>query len=60
MNLFLKVLGVVSILLLVSTIICGLWIKSHPAGNDLGFHFRLSLTTVILALITIVLFMIKK
>ena len=60
MDLFLKIIGVVSIILLISTIICGLWIKFNPVGNDLNFHFKLSIITVILALVTIILFMIKK
>lgn len=60
MDLFLKIIGVVSILLLICTIICGLWIKFHPVGNDLNFHFKLSIITVILSLVTIILFMIKK
>ncbi|WP_156946292.1 hypothetical protein [Clostridium akagii] len=51
MNLVLKIMGLVSIVLLISTIICGLWIKFHPVGNDLNFHFKLSIITVILALI---------
>jgi len=59
MAIFLKILGIVSIVLLVSTIICGLWIKSHPQ-EDMQFHFVLSLTTVIISLFTIVLFMLKK
>ena len=60
MDLFLKIIGVVSIILLISTIICGLWIKFNPVGNDLNFHFKLSIITVILSLVTIILFMIKK
>lgn len=60
MNLLLKIIGISSILLLISTLICGLWIKFHPIGSDLNFHFKLSITTVILSLITIVLFMLKK
>ncbi len=60
MELLLKILGVSSIILLISTIICGLWIKFHPVGNDLNFHFKLSIASVILSLITIILFMIKK
>ena len=60
MDLLLKIIGVVSILLLICTITCGLWIKFHPVGNDLNFHFKLSIITVILSLVTIILFMIKK
>lgn len=60
MDLFLKIIGVISILLLISTIICGLWIKFHPVGNDLNFHFKLSIITVMVSLITIILFMVNK
>jgi hypothetical protein len=60
MSVLLKIMGIASILLLICTIICGLWIKTHSEGNDLSFHFNLSITTVILSLLTIILFMIKK
>lgn len=60
MNIFLKIMGIVSILLLLCTIICGLWIKAHPEGNDLNFHSILSLASVLVSLITIILFMIIK
>nr|WP_308741878.1 hypothetical protein [uncultured Anaerocolumna sp.] len=59
MAVLLKLLGIVSIVMLISTIICGLWIRSHPQ-EDIQFHFVLSLTTVIISLLTIVLFMLKK
>lgn len=54
-----KIIAIISIVFLVSTLICGLWVKFHPQGNDMNFHFWLSLSTVILSLITIALFMIK-
>ncbi|MDT8717711.1 hypothetical protein IAI10_13665 [Clostridium sp. 19966] len=56
----LKIMGISSIVLLISTIICGLWIKFHPEGSDLNFHFKLSIISVVLSLITIILFMKKK
>lgn len=59
MDLILKISGIVCIILLISTIICGLWIKFNPVGNDLNFHFKLSITTVALSLVTIILFMIN-
>ena len=55
----LKFLGGVSILLLLCTIICGLWVHAHPQ-EDMRFHFTLSLITVVVALVTIILFMIKN
>lgn len=59
MDVLLRIAGVASIVLLVSTIICGLWIKFHPQ-EDIQFHFVLSITSVIVSLFTIVLFMLKK
>lgn len=59
MDILTKILGVISIVLLICTIICGLWIKSNPI-SDLKFHFTLSLSTVLISLITIILFMFKK
>lgn len=59
MTILMKILGGTSILLLICTLICGLWIRFHPQ-EDMHFHFVLSLATVIVALITIILFMLKK
>lgn len=59
MSILLKIMGDISILLLICTIICGLWIRFHPQ-EDMQFHFVLSLATVVISLLTIVLFMIKK
>jgi Mg2+ and Co2+ transporter CorA len=58
MSILLKILGSISILLLICTIICGLWVRFHPQ-EDMQFHFVLSLLTVAFALVTIILFMIK-
>lgn len=55
-----KIIAIISIILLVCTLICGLWVKFHPQGNDMNFHFLLSLSAVIFSLITIVLYMIKS
>lgn len=59
MNLLLKGMGVISCILLSCTIICGLWIRTHPQ-EDMQFHFGLSLTAVLVSLVTIILFMIFK
>lgn len=59
MPILLKIMGSISILLLVCTTICGVWIKFHPQ-DDIQFHFLLSLTTVGISLLTIILFMMKK
>jgi len=58
MSILLKILGGASILLLVCTLICGLWIKFNPQ-EDMQFHFLLSLTAVVVSLITIVLFLLN-
>ena len=55
-----KILGILSIILIVCALICGLWIKFNPQGNDMNFHFLLSLSAMLLALITILFFVIKK
>lgn len=59
MNVLLKIMGSASILLLICTMICGLWVRFHPQ-EDMQFHFVLSLTAVVVSLLTIVLFMLKK
>lgn len=59
MNLVLKVLGGVSILLIICMFICGIWVKSHPV-DDIGFHFKLGIATLLVSLVTIILFMMKK
>lgn len=59
MAILLKIMGGTSILMLICTIICGSWIRFHPQ-EDMQFHFVLSLTTVVISLLTIVLFMLKK
>ena len=32
-----KALGIVSIILIVCALICGLWMKAHPQGYDLPY-----------------------
>lgn len=54
-----KIIGGTSIVLLLCTIICGLWMKYNP-GGDTQFQFILSMVSVVAALITIILFMLKK
>ena len=56
MDIVLKIFGILSIVLIASTIICGLWIRVHPQ-EDIQFHFVLSLSTVLVSLVTIILFM---
>lgn len=58
MSIVLKLFGGISILLLVCTLICGFWIKANP-GEGLEFHGMLSSVSVIFALVTIILFLLK-
>ena len=58
MDILLKIMGSISILMLVCTIICGLWMRFHPQ-EDKQFHFVLSLATVVISLLTIILFMLN-
>lgn len=58
MDLFAKIMGGISILLLCCTVICGLWIHSNPQ-EDHRFHFKLSLAAVLVSLGTIILFMFR-
>jgi len=59
MGILLKIMGSVSILLLICTLSCGLWIRFYPQEN-MQFHFVLSFAAVVVSLLTIVLFMFKK
>lgn len=54
-----KVLGIVSLILIACALLCGLWIRFHPQGSDMRFHFFLSLAAMLFAFITIMLFMIR-
>lgn len=54
-----KVLGVISIVLIVCTLICGLWMKFGPGEKDKNFHAWLSIGTILVCLITIVCYMFK-
>lgn len=54
-----KALGIVSIILIVCALICGLWMKTHPQGYDVNFHIWLPIAALVSALVTIVLFLLK-
>ncbi|KAJ49637.1 fumarate reductase subunit D [Clostridium tetanomorphum] len=54
--------GIVTILLLLSTLICGLWIKSHDLVNNidsLAFHMRIGIASVIFGLFSTILLIIQ-
>lgn len=54
--------GIITILLLLSTLICGLWIKSHNLINDAGslaFHMKIGTASVIFGSISALLLIIQ-
>lgn len=59
MAVFLKILGIISLVMIVCTVICGCWIRAHKV-DDISFHFILSLSTVCVSFATILLYMIFK
>lgn len=54
-----KILGIASIVMIACTMICGLWMKFRPGEKDTNFHAMLSIGTILLCLVTIILYMIK-
>jgi hypothetical protein len=59
------ILSILSIVMLLSTLICGLWI--HNAGDKItdlasstNFHMNLGIATVVITVITLILIMIRK
>lgn len=54
-----KILGIVSIILIACALLCGLWMKFKPGENDVNFHAGLSIGTLVVCLVTIVLYMLK-
>ena len=54
-----KVLSWISIIMIACALLCGLWMKFAPGDNDANFHAMLSIATLVVCLITIILFMIR-
>ncbi len=54
-----KFLGIISIIAIACTLICGFWMKYGPGEKDVNFHMVLSAGTILLCLVTIVVYMIK-
>lgn len=49
------ILSVLTILMALSQLTCGLWLQSHGAdASSLSFHTRLGIGTVVMTLVTIV------
>lgn len=56
------IVGIITILLLLSTLICGLWIKSHDLTNyvdSLAFHMKIGIASVIFGLFSAILLIIQ-
>lgn len=53
-----KALGIISIILLFCTLLCGYWIGVHPYGN-MKFHAVFSAVSICFAIITQLIFMFK-
>lgn len=54
-----KILGWISIGLVACTMLCGLWMKFGPGEKDANFHAMLSIGTILVCLVTIILYMFK-
>lgn len=54
-----KIMGVISIILIACSMLCGLWMKFGPGEKDGNFHMMLSIATMLFCLVTIILFMFK-
>ena len=54
-----KVLGWISIVLIACTLLCGLWMKFAPGEKDVNFHAMMSMATMVVCLITVIVFMIR-
>lgn len=53
-----KGLGIISIILLCCTLLCGYWVGTHPV-EDMKFHAVFSAISVCIAIITEFIFMFK-
>jgi len=61
MKIAINILAVVSILLLVFTLICGLWMKAQPVvdSSSIKFHMTMAIAAVVLTVVTLVLVFIR-
>jgi len=55
------IIAAITVLLLLSTLMCGLWIKSKGLTDvgSLNFHMQIGIGTVIFGLISVILLMFK-
>lgn len=54
-----KILSWISIILIACALLCGLWMKFGPGEKDAGFHAMLSIVTLLVCLVTVILYLIK-
>lgn len=57
-HILVKSLGIISVVLLCCTLLCGVWVGTHE-GSDLAFHATLSAVSVITAIISQVVYLLK-
>lgn len=55
-----KFMGVLSIVLIVCSLICGVWMYFNPGQGDVRFHAGLSSSAMAFSLVSIVLYMLKR
>jgi cytochrome b561 len=59
-----KILGWISIILIACSMLCGLWLKYAPKPENyqegVNFHAMLSISTLLICLLTIILYMVKR
>ena len=62
MKLFTNIISIVAIISLLSTLICGLWMKQqiNLEASSLEFHRWIGMISVVLAILALILNMIKK
>lgn len=53
-----KILSWISIVMIACALRCGLWMKFAPGDKDVNFHAMLSIATILICLVTIMLYMI--
>ncbi len=54
-----KILSWISIVMIACALLCGLWMKFALGDKDVNFHAMLSIATILVCLVTIVLYIIK-
>jgi hypothetical protein len=65
MKIVVLILSIVSILMLLSTLICGLWIRNAgdkitDMASSLNFHMSIGVATVVITVITLIVVLIRK